>query len=172
MTCELVARRDAGEAPLWDRILRTDRWDVVHAFGTALEGWLVLVVRRHITSVADLTEGEAAELGPLIKRVSSALQEVTGCDKTYVAQFAEHPQHAHVHVHVIPRPNDLSDELRGPRVFSLLGVPDDDAVPEARMDQIATALAARLRGHRRHLARLARGSWGACFWCGGWGQRS
>jgi diadenosine tetraphosphate (Ap4A) HIT family hydrolase len=139
-----VARRDAGEAPWWDRILRTDHWDVAHAFGTALEGWLVLVVRRHLTAVADLNDAEAAELGPLVKRVSAALREVIGCDKTYVVQFAEHPQHPHVHVHVIPRSRDLPDERQGPRVFSLLGVPDDRAVPEARMDEIAADIAMRL----------------------------
>jgi len=27
-TCELVERRDAGNAPLWDNILRTPRWDL------------------------------------------------------------------------------------------------------------------------------------------------
>jgi diadenosine tetraphosphate (Ap4A) HIT family hydrolase len=140
----LVARRDAGDAPLWDRIVRTEHWDVVHAFGTSLEGWLVLVVRRHITAVADLTDAEAAELGPLIKRVSAAVQDVVDCDKTYVVQFAEAAQHPHVHVHVIPRSRDLPDEHQGPRVFSLLGVPDDQAVPEARMDEIAAQIAARL----------------------------
>ncbi len=103
-TCELVRRRDAGEAPSWDRIHRTSQWDVVHAFGTAVEGWLVLVVRRHTTAIAELTDKEAAELGPLITGVSRALQDVLDCDKTYVVQFAEHPHHFHVHVHVIPRP--------------------------------------------------------------------
>lgn len=144
MTCSLVARRDAGGAPRWDRILRTDRWDVVHAFGTSLEGWLVLVVRRHITAVSELTDLEAAELGPLVKQVSAAVQDVMGCDKTYVVQFAEAAQHPHVHVHVIPRPRDLPEEHQGPRVFSLLGVPDHEAVPGARMDEIAAQIAARL----------------------------
>ena len=55
----LVARRDAGEAPLWDVIVRTPGWDVVHAFGTAIEGWVVLVVRRHIIAVADLTNASS-----------------------------------------------------------------------------------------------------------------
>ena len=144
VTCSLIARRDAGEAPLWDRILRTPCWDVVHAFGTSLEGWLVLVVRRHITTVADLSDEEAGELGPLIKRVSSALQAVVGCPKTYVVQFAEHEQHPHVHVHVIPRAADLAHELQGPRVFQLIGVPDEEAVSESRMDELAEEIAARL----------------------------
>jgi diadenosine tetraphosphate (Ap4A) HIT family hydrolase len=143
-TCELVARRDAGGAPPWDSILRTESWDVVHAFGTALEGWIVLVTRPHRTAVADLTPEEAAELGPLVHRVSAALHDVVGCEKTYVAQFAEHPQHRHVHVHVIPRAADLPHEHQGPRVFSLLGVPDEECVTEARMDALAEELAQRL----------------------------
>ena len=84
-TCALVARRDAGAAPAWDSILRTAGWDVVHAFGTSVEGWMVLVARRHIAAVADLTDAEALELGPLVKSVSAALHAVAGCEKTYAA---------------------------------------------------------------------------------------
>jgi diadenosine tetraphosphate (Ap4A) HIT family hydrolase len=139
-TCELVERRNAGDAPSWDCVARTPGWDVVHAFGTSLEGWTVLVVRRHIASVAELTDDEALELGPLIKAVSVALHEIVGCEKTYVAQFAEHPQHRHVHVHVIPRRADMPGDTRGPDVFSQIGVADDRCVPEVRMNDIAVAL--------------------------------
>ena len=144
ITCDLVARRDAGAAPLWDSILRTEHWDVVHAFGTSLEGWLVLVSRRHRAAVAELTDAEAAELGPLVQRASVALHEVVRCEKTYVVQFAEAAGHGHVHVHVVPRAADLPPEHQGPRVFSLLGVADDECVPEARMDELAALLAPRL----------------------------
>jgi hypothetical protein len=44
-TCELIRRRDAGAAPLWDSIYRTPYWDVAHAFNTALPGWVVIVAR-------------------------------------------------------------------------------------------------------------------------------
>ena len=143
-TCELVARRDSGQAPPWDRIVRTPGWDVAHAYGTAVEGWTVLALRRHVTAVADLTEDEASELGPLVTSVSRALHEAVGCEKTYVAQFAEHPQHPHVHVHVIPRDAGLPPEHRGPGVFTLAGVDDGRCVPEARMNEIAADV-------RRHL---------------------
>ena len=145
LTCAFLERRDAGEAAAWDCILRTPTWDVVHAFGTAVEGWLVLVVRRHITALSELTDDEAAELGPLIRRVSQALEHVTGCEKTYVVQFAEKAEHRHVHVHVIPRAGDLPDELQGPRVFDLLGVDGDRAVTEERMTAVAERVAAQLR---------------------------
>jgi diadenosine tetraphosphate (Ap4A) HIT family hydrolase len=143
-TCDLVARRDAGAAPPWDSILRTPHWDVVHAFGTSLEGWIVLVARRHLPAVADLSPEEAAELGPLVQRVSAALHEVVQCEKTYVVQFAEAEQHRHVHVHVIPRATDMPHDQLGPRVFSLLGVSEEHCVPEARMDELASQLAPRL----------------------------
>jgi diadenosine tetraphosphate (Ap4A) HIT family hydrolase len=143
-TCELVQRRDAGDAPPWDLIVRTPTWDIVHAFGTSVEGWLVLVLRRHLTALADLSEAEAAELGPLIRSTSIALREVVACEKTYVVQFAEHEQHPHVHVHVIARMPDQPDDAQGPRIFSRAGVADEDAVPEARMNEIALAVRALL----------------------------
>jgi diadenosine tetraphosphate (Ap4A) HIT family hydrolase len=99
----------------------------------------VLVARRHITALADMTADEARELGPLIRGVSSALCEGVGCVKTYAAQFAEDPRHPHVHVHVIPRRADQPAELKGPRIFSQLGVPER-CVPEDRMNEIAAAI--------------------------------
>jgi diadenosine tetraphosphate (Ap4A) HIT family hydrolase len=144
-TCELVARRDRGDAPAWDDIVRTEHWDVVHCYGVSIEGWLVLACRRHVEAVADLSEGEAAALGPLLVRVSAALREEVGAVKTYVVQFAEHPQHPHVHVHVIPRGADHPEGLKGPRIFDAAGLAPEECLPVARMEEIAAALRDRLR---------------------------
>ena len=91
-----LAQRDAGMALLWDRIHRTAHWDVVHSYNTSLLGWVVLVTRTHRDAIDELTEEEALELGVLIRKVSIALKELTGCVKTYVMQFAEDPSHPHV----------------------------------------------------------------------------
>lgn len=139
-TCRLVGRRDDGEAPPWDAILRTPSWDVVHSYDTALEGWLVLVARRHITALAEMSAEEARELGPLVQRVSAALHRVIGCEKTYLAQFAEHPDHRHVHVHLVPRGADHPADARGPDVFRLIGDRVVAPVPEHRMNEIAVEL--------------------------------
>lgn len=133
----MVARRDAGDAPPWDNIVRTPEWDVVHAYDTSHEGWLVIVLRRHVHSLSELTDREAAELGRLTRDVSAALEAVLGVPRTYVVQFAEHPLHPHVHVHLIARPDDLPKERRGPGIFSQLGVIKSSRVPEGRMDEIA-----------------------------------
>ena len=145
LTCALIARRDAGNAPLWDAILRTDHWDLVHSYNTSLAGWLVLIARRHITAIDELKPDEAAELGLLLQRTSAALREVVGCAKTYVIQFAEAAEHPHVHFHVIPRMADQPDERRGPKVFGYLGVADEAQVSEATMNAIAAGVRRLLR---------------------------
>lgn len=147
-TCELTDRRDAGDAPVWDSIWRTDYWDVAHSLNTSLPGWLVLVARRHVAAVAELSEAEAVELGRLIRQVSLALRAVTGCLKTYVVQFAEHPDHPHVHVHVIPRMADLPESKRGPGIFNFVGVPPERRIGEEEMDAIALKIREALKARQ------------------------
>jgi diadenosine tetraphosphate (Ap4A) HIT family hydrolase len=139
-TCELVAARDAGTAAPWDCIYRTELWDVVHAYDTSLPGWLVLVARRHTAAIHAMTAEEAQELGILIREVSIALQEATGCLKTYVIQFAEAAEHPHVHFHVIPRMADQPAERRSTQVFGYLGVPEEERVSEETMNRIAAQI--------------------------------
>ena len=137
LTCDLVRRRDRGEAPPWDNIVRTAHWDIVHSYNTSLPGWLVLVARRHVAAIDELTDEEAAELGVLLRPVSAALRVATGCVKTYVVQFAEQAEHPHVHFHVIPRMADQPAERRGPAVFGYLGVPEAERVSDGVMNAIA-----------------------------------
>ncbi len=136
-TCQLVARRAAGLAPLWDCIYQTPYWDVAHSYDTALPGWLVLVVRRHITAVDEMTDAEAVDLGQLIRRTSAALREVTGCVKTYIVQFAENPDHPHVHFHIVPRMIDLPEDRKSVHIFKYLGVAVEERVSEDQMNTIA-----------------------------------
>jgi diadenosine tetraphosphate (Ap4A) HIT family hydrolase len=137
-TCELISRRDANNAPLWDCIYRTQHWDVVHNYQTSLPGWLVLVVRRHIGSIDELTHEESIELGVLLRQVSLALKEITGCVKTYVIQFAEMAEHQHVHFHLIPRMANQPENRRSTNVFGYSGVSEEERVSEEMMNEIAT----------------------------------
>lgn len=139
-TCQLIAARDAGDVPPWDSIHRTPHWDVVHAFNTSLPGWLVLVARRHVASIDELTDEEAAELGVLLRRASVALREITGCVKTYVMQFAEAEGHGHVHFHIVPRMADQPKERRSTKIFGYLGVPEEERVAEEQMNEIAAVV--------------------------------
>jgi diadenosine tetraphosphate (Ap4A) HIT family hydrolase len=136
----------AADLPPRERIAADDLWRVAHAVNSAVPGWLVLLPRRHVTAVADLTDAEAQALGTWQVRLSRALHQVLGCQKTYIAQFAEAAGFAHVHFHVVARPPDLAPELRGPRVFGLLGPADRPPVSSERMDEIALGVAAVLAG--------------------------
>lgn len=133
--------------PPRERIASDDHWRVAHATGTSLPGWLVLLPRRHITAVHDLTDAEAATLGTWQVRLSRALRDVTGCDKTYVVQFAEAEGFSHVHFHIVPRMAELPQEQRGPGVFAWLRAPEPEHVTAEQADRMALALRARLGEH-------------------------
>ena len=138
--CVSCANNERADLPARERIYLGPRWRIAHAFGTSLPGWLVLVPRRHTVALHDLTADEAADLGPLLRGASSALRDVVRCRKTYVALFAEAEGFQHIHFHIIPRQPALTAELRGPRVFGLLGGDPASYVPEAVMDEIADRL--------------------------------
>jgi diadenosine tetraphosphate (Ap4A) HIT family hydrolase len=135
LPCDNDARLES--LPPRERVAADQHWRVAHAFGTGLPGWLVLQPRRHVTAVAGLTDAEAAGLGPWQVRLSRALHAVTGCAKTYVAQFAEAEGFAHVHFHVVPRMPGLAEALRGPRVFGLLGQDGEHEVSPGERDRLA-----------------------------------
>jgi diadenosine tetraphosphate (Ap4A) HIT family hydrolase len=138
-SCATNQAEPAGLPPR-ERILIGDGWRAAHAFTTAMPGWLVVIARRHVVSLADLTAAEAAELGLVTWRLSKTLTRVLGCQKTYVACFAEATGFEHLHVHVIPRAPDLPANARGPAVFEHLRQPESSWVPHAEMDRIATLL--------------------------------
>ncbi|RKE19257.1 diadenosine tetraphosphate (Ap4A) HIT family hydrolase [Streptomyces sp. TLI_171] len=142
--CYACAREaEFARLPRFQRIAADAHWRVVHAVDCALPGWLVLLPRRHVESMAELSDDEAASLGVWQVRLARALAAVTGCAKAYVAQFGEAAGFAHVHFHVVPRDADLPPELRGPRVFGLLRA-GERAVPADRMDELAERIAAAL----------------------------
>ncbi len=148
-SCQLIRRRDKGEAPPWDSIYRSEHWDLAHAYNTSYLGWLVLIARRHIKALDETTSAEATELGELLREVSLALKQQTGCQKTYIMQFAESKDHPHVHFHIVPRWADQSPEDLAYRVMRRLGVPLSERCDEGEMNRIALALRERLESLRR-----------------------
>jgi diadenosine tetraphosphate (Ap4A) HIT family hydrolase len=146
MSCYSCQNDDQfDDLPPRERVAADDCWRVAHDFNSTLPGWLVLVPRRHVTSVADLTDEEAATLGLWQVRLSRALRTVTGCVKTYVVQFAEKEGFAHVHFHIVPRMQDLPADRRGPGIFQYLDQNGTDArLSEQQRDDLALAVRAAL----------------------------
>jgi diadenosine tetraphosphate (Ap4A) HIT family hydrolase len=136
-SCRENERIPSDSAPR-ERVFDDGRWRVAHAFGVAVSGWMVIVARRHVTSMGQLSAEEAATLGPLIVALSRALEQRLGVPKTYVAFFAEAEGFQHLHIHIIPRANELPEERRGPGIFT--HHPHDTPVSPQEMDRVADSL--------------------------------
>jgi diadenosine tetraphosphate (Ap4A) HIT family hydrolase len=137
-TCEATknVERSGPSAAIW----MTDGWRVAHSFNSALAGWLVIVPRRHIESIHELSSEESLELGQLLGLTSKALVDVLGCQKTYVMMFAEAAGFNHVHFHVVPRAHDLDADHRGSGIFEYLKRPESEWIAPAEQDELALAL--------------------------------
>jgi diadenosine tetraphosphate (Ap4A) HIT family hydrolase len=138
--CYSCDRLASPSLPPRDDIVRTGHWLVAHAFNATLPGWLVLVPTRHLLAFTDLSPEAADELGGLVRRMSAALERVTGCAKTYLMQFSEAEGFSHLHVHLVPRQPDHPPEARGPGVFAMMTDDESRWIPEARRDELALAL--------------------------------
>lgn len=97
----------------------------------------MVVPRRHVTSFIELSAEAADELGGIVRRLGMALEQVTGCVKTYLMQFSEHEDFPHLHLHVVPRAVDHPDDARGPNVFAYLTEDQARWIPECERDEMA-----------------------------------
>lgn len=138
--CYACTQNASTSLPAREEIFRSQWWRVAHAFDTDLPGWLVVLPTRHVLALTELPVDAAAELGSLLHRLSSALESVLGCDKTYVMLFAETTGFAHLHVHVVPRMPDQPADQRGPAIFSRLGRPEGERLPVEEMDGVSIRL--------------------------------
>lgn len=142
--CYSCDQQAADDRPPREDIVQVGGWRVVHAFNSTVAGWLVLVPGRHAAAFADLTAAEAGAFGGLVRELSSALETVTGCVKTYLMQFSEAEGFSHLHVHLVPRLPDHPADAIGPRAFSLLSDDQERWLPEVEMDRIAVEIRAAL----------------------------
>ncbi len=125
--------------PPRDRVYVGAHWRIAHAW-IALPGWLVLISRRHVTGLGELSPLEAAELGQVLRAASTSLGAVVGCAKTYVVLYAEVAGFDHLHFHVVPRMPDLDPTYRGGGIFHLLKRPEAEWVPAAERDRLAALI--------------------------------
>ncbi len=104
-------------------------WLVEHAYPTTLQGWLVAVLKRHAEALHELTAEEFAELGVIQARATKLLFDALDCEKEYVMCLAESEGFHHIHFHIVPKPRDLPPELKATRIFALINVSPEEALP-------------------------------------------
>jgi len=108
-------------------------WIVEHAYPSKLLGWLVIDLKRHVEALHELTSAEFSELSKLIEKSIKVLKKLTKCEKEYVMCLAEHPDFHHIHVHIVPKPKDLPKELKGAKIFAMLKIPKENAIPKTEI---------------------------------------
>jgi diadenosine tetraphosphate (Ap4A) HIT family hydrolase len=113
--CRLIE----GAEPLpGGRIYATENWAVEHCTGPLGVGTLIVKPFRHCLHIGDLTAAEARELGPLLQRVSQAIQTLTQADQVYVCLWS-HAQWRARHLHFVVQPawNQWRDAYGRPGPF-------------------------------------------------------
>lgn len=134
LACDLAQ----GKKPLpGGPIFRTTRWLVEHCVGPLGLGTLVVKPERHVTSVAGLSEEEAGELGPLLRRASLVAGQLVPAVQVYNCLWSHAgglPGHIHYVVQPVTTEQIARYRLHGPALqaamFAEEGPPDPDRVDE------------------------------------------
>lgn len=144
LACDLAAGRQHLPGGL---IAEIDGWLVEHCIGPLGVGTLIVKPRRHVLRFADLAQEEAAAFGPVMHRVSSAVVAESGCDQTYICQWA-HMGWAPVHLHFVVQPawNSQQEKYERPGPFMQTamfdaGEPMDEHEIDAYCDRMRRRLA-------------------------------
>ena len=131
LTClNISGERRISPGPL---IYEGSYWLVDHAYPTIHLGWLVILPKRHVEALHELSREEFLELAEIEYRLVRAMHMDSAVQKEYLMCFAEGEGFQHVHFHVVPKPFDLPAELKGPRVFALLAVDKEQAIPAEKL---------------------------------------
>ena len=100
LACDL----SEGHSPLPGGLIdETQRWRVEHTVGPLSVGTLIVKPKRHVVHVADLTEEEATELGPLIQRTAALVSRLVETEQVYVTLWS-HANAVPGHVHWVVQP--------------------------------------------------------------------
>ncbi len=123
-------------------VYRDELWRVFVLKDIAFAGACMLVSQRHVDGVSGLNEAELASFGPMVARISQALQDrpqgAAGFGDGRVARVHGHLWNdggAHLHMWFIPRPLGYLD-LRG----SVL-VEWEEILPRATEEEVLAAAA-------------------------------
>jgi diadenosine tetraphosphate (Ap4A) HIT family hydrolase len=77
-------------------------WLVVHHPGSFADpGELLVILRRHAETLGDLTDAEAAALGPVLRGGVGVIERVVKPQRVYAASYNERVRH--VHFFLLPR---------------------------------------------------------------------
>jgi diadenosine tetraphosphate (Ap4A) HIT family hydrolase len=87
-------------------LFEDDYWHVGTAVGPVVwPGFLIVKLKRHCEHVWELTQQEAAALGPILRDTCASVSSVFKLAKVYVCSFGDGVKH--IHFWVLPRPQHM-----------------------------------------------------------------
>jgi diadenosine tetraphosphate (Ap4A) HIT family hydrolase len=132
LACDLTSGRRPVPGGL---LLEVGGWRVEHCVGPLGVGTLIVKPARHVRHVADLSDGESAALGPLLRQAAAAVTEVIRPEQVYVCLWSHdggNPGHLHFVVQPVTRADLDRFGVYGPRLqlamFDAKVTPDETAV--------------------------------------------
>lgn len=109
-----------------DLIHRDEHWLVRHGpTDAARPGTAKIIACRHYTDFAEMTVGEAASFGQLIRRLDAALRGATDAERVHLVSTRDRVPHFHAWLY--PRP--ANSQLRG---TDFLAAPQQSSPTEAQ----------------------------------------
>lgn len=136
LACDL----SSGRRPLpGGRIHETDHWLVEHCDGPLGLGTLIVKPARHVTALAELSDAEAAELGPLLTRAAGVAARLVEATQVYSCLWS-HAGRVPGHLHFVVQPVTADQVARlgavGPRLQVAMLAPNERPDP-ADVERVA-----------------------------------
>ena len=103
--CADVSR--AGDVLVEDDFL----WIVLHE-DWAVRGHTMIVWKKHVENVSDLSAGEHAHFAVVHHRVERVLLAATGADRAVLLKLGIATPHLHLHIYPVPRALDRHAVMR------------------------------------------------------------
>jgi diadenosine tetraphosphate (Ap4A) HIT family hydrolase len=146
LACQLTA----GRLPLPGGLIHAwAGWRVEHRVGPSGLGTLIVKPERHVTAVADLSDGEASALGPLLKRASAVASSLVGAEQVYNCLWSN-AGGVPVHIHYVVQPVTAAQMERsgchGPNLQAAMFA--DGELPDPDQVEVLAARARQLFARR------------------------
>jgi diadenosine tetraphosphate (Ap4A) HIT family hydrolase len=118
--CDLVSEPD-------QIVYQDEHWTA--GLGNNVPGWLLVWANRHVEGMWGMNDAEAASLGPMVQRLSTAVHDVCDAERVYMMAFGEHV--IHYHFMIMPRTADTPPEARS---AAMLAKMQDWSDPERALE--------------------------------------
>jgi diadenosine tetraphosphate (Ap4A) HIT family hydrolase len=92
--CDGKADEEFKRVEVWS----DERWRLTMSTYRDVRGFCYLEPKKHISYITELDGTEAAELGPILARVTKAIKNATNAKLVYVYVYGDHIPHIHIHL--------------------------------------------------------------------------